>query len=1202
MQMRPQAVMLKNGKARPNKDWRTVGLLSLLALMLCGCGEDEKPAASINTKSNASVNAQQQVDAASPQPNVSSVTSLPEATGLTAPPGFRVTQFAGDDLAHNVTSMTIDAQGRVVVSGPGFIRTLHDDDADGAADRATNFCEYPGSGAHGMLFLGNDLLCNGDGGLRLLRDADGDGRWDGSATREEWMKVNHPEHGANGLVQGPDGWIYMICGNDAGVTPQHATSDTSPIHEHVGGTLLRISPDGSQTQIVAHGFRNPYDIDFTQEANVLTVDSDGERDQYLPWYSPTRMFDIAIGQQHGWLLRGWQRSWNRPESFFDNVQRLAELGRGSPTGLVVYRHHQFPEEYRNSALSACWTLGRVYHIPLVNDGASYERAEPQIFLQTKGSVGFAPVDLAVGPDGDLFVAIGGRGTQGGVFRVSYVGDAETNNVASSASPQQQPAESSITEVLDAPQPLTSWSRANWVPAARQLGVKAFEDVVTDETQSAARRQRAIEILSEVFGGPSMNVADEIAYESKVPEVRAHMAWALGRMAPAETPRAQAKYDMLLAEFTYDESPNVARHAWESLLVRNPELGGNRASDSGSNNAASNNNGPTLNWISAARSSRRVCNAMLAYVASLDSDVDAVSWLSKAAISDSVTRAAVLRIEAPAEDITETLDLFAEAGGGTLQLTALRLIQISLGDLELADNKIPSADGYVAATPDVVPHEQRVAAANSLQAAFQSGDAEIDRELARTIALLNVPASEFVDKLAENQQWTSESAVVDDLHYLMAAARILEVDDQPTVEPAAVSAMAAAFVRLHGKLDARWHIASRNWPNRVGELADRISKQVPGLSAAIVEHSEFGRVEHELFVSRMQGDVRISGVRKLLNTTLGQDPRFATDYEGWTPRLVSLLRHLPIEESAPHLNAAWEEFALQDAVLPLIASSPAEEHRAKYVTALHSIQPRIVEQALDALLEISAANVGSQQLQDPQELAGVLSALRQACLAPRQLELRRKLVELFEHSANTKFNITEEERPSENSADVSAETARLLKLYDPCFAWFAEKFPQQAAQGNNVFSASAWQDRLAAIDWSTGDVASGEAYYRRKACHRCHDGASGLGPDLRGAAARFSREDLFAAIVDPNRDVAPLYQTTLIETADGQIHVGLIVYESPEGTLIQTSADEVIRISDTEVLSTQRSRRSLMPQGLLDDATDDNLADLDAYLRSLTLEQ
>ena len=88
----------------------------------------------------------------------------------------------------------------------------------------------------------------------------------------------------------------------------------------------------------------------------------------MPWYAPTRLFDIYPGMHHGWVLNGWQRSWSRPQNFFDNVPRLVELGRGSPTGLVVYRHSLFPPKYQGGLFSACWTLGRVYFLPLTPKG------------------------------------------------------------------------------------------------------------------------------------------------------------------------------------------------------------------------------------------------------------------------------------------------------------------------------------------------------------------------------------------------------------------------------------------------------------------------------------------------------------------------------------------------------------------------------------------------------------------------------------------------------------------------------------------------------------------------------------------------------------------------------------------------------------------------------------------------------------------
>src|SRR5690348_10058810 len=85
--------------------------------------------------------------------------------GLKVPPGFKVTLYADDALATDISSLTIDARGRVVVSGPGYVKILEDSDRDGRADRAILFSDRPRTGAQGMYFDGNDLIAAGDGGV-----------------------------------------------------------------------------------------------------------------------------------------------------------------------------------------------------------------------------------------------------------------------------------------------------------------------------------------------------------------------------------------------------------------------------------------------------------------------------------------------------------------------------------------------------------------------------------------------------------------------------------------------------------------------------------------------------------------------------------------------------------------------------------------------------------------------------------------------------------------------------------------------------------------------------------------------------------------------------------------------------------------------------------------------------------------------------
>ena len=215
-------------------------------------------------------------------------TRAAEDLGVKVPEGFSVQLYADDELAHDVFSMTFDSAGRVVVSGPGYVRILIDDNGDGKADRFKQFADGPAGGAQGMYFHGADLFCSGDGGTGALHaDQNRDDRADGPP--EIFLKVKTGgEHNAHAVRKGPDGWWYLIVGNTAEITSGYATLKTSPVKYPEAGTLLRLKPDMSGGEIVAHGIRNAYDFDFNAQGDIFTFDSDDERDVSLPWYRPTR--------------------------------------------------------------------------------------------------------------------------------------------------------------------------------------------------------------------------------------------------------------------------------------------------------------------------------------------------------------------------------------------------------------------------------------------------------------------------------------------------------------------------------------------------------------------------------------------------------------------------------------------------------------------------------------------------------------------------------------------------------------------------------------------------------------------------------------------------------------------------------------------------------------------------------------------------
>src|SRR5207237_2442949 len=133
---------------------------------------------------------------------------------------------------------------------------------------------------------------------------------------------------------GPDGWWYVIAGNDAGVGRKHNTTDDPPVRVPEAGAFVRLSPDLTRSEVVAHGFRNPYDFDFNADGDVFTYDSDCERDYFLPWYTPTRMYHVGYGMHHGWRLTGYLRSYASRDFYPDAGDVLQPSGSSQPTGVV----------------------------------------------------------------------------------------------------------------------------------------------------------------------------------------------------------------------------------------------------------------------------------------------------------------------------------------------------------------------------------------------------------------------------------------------------------------------------------------------------------------------------------------------------------------------------------------------------------------------------------------------------------------------------------------------------------------------------------------------------------------------------------------------------------------------------------------------------------------------------------------------------
>ncbi len=122
------------------------------------------------------------------------------------------------------------------------------------------------------------------------------------------------------------------------------------------------------------------------------------------------------------------------------------------------------------------------------------------------------------------------------------------------------------------------------------------------------------------------------------------------------------------------------------------------------------------------------------------------------------------------------------------------------------------------------------------------------------------------------------------------------------------------------------------------------------------------------------------------------------------------------------------------------------------------------------------------------------------------------------------------------------------------------------------------------------------------CFKCHRfaGQGGIqGPDLTAAGSRFNSTDMLTAILEPNKEISDQYQATQFLT-DSMAVTGRVANLNGERLSIVTNMlapGEFTEIEVGEIIERRPSPVSMMPSGLLDTFTPEEIADLLAYLRS-----
>jgi len=1062
---------------------------------------------------------------------------LAESLGLRVARGFSIRQVAGPTLANDIQAMTLDALGRPVVTGPGYIRTLHDADGDGVYDRATLFAEPP-TGGMGLCADGKDLWFCGGGELSVYTDADGDGLADGPARVA--LAVSQGEHGGHAPRKGPDGWWHFAAGNDARLDlrqPLFAGGHGPPIE---AGVILRIAPGGSSAEVFAHGFRNHYDFDFNWRGDLLTYDSDVERDFPLPWYTPTRVFKVEEGGHHGWRMEGYLRSWDRPGYYPDAVPPVARLGRGSPTGVVNYRHTQFPAAWRDGTFLADWTFGKIHFMP---DSPPGHEAAPELFLEAAGSNGFAPTDLEVTPAGELLVSIGGRGTQGGLFSIRWRGD----DVGGAAAPRG--VAEGVPRVLRAPQPLAAWSRATWEPLALAIGMEAFEKVAGDPASPEREAARALEILVELFGGVSDACARAAAgHASGV--VRRRVAWALGRrpdapdvavwelLARDSDPSVRAEWLRSVSRLVSQGTPGFAHLDEVARLVGDGDGGVRRAA-----------------LAVCGRLSIKDLAALKPRVLSLGAR-GMLTWLLAAAARG---------VEPPESLARQALELASQLESEEDRLGLCRALALCLGDWNLRRPSVEIYTGYEGASPGAVAWETRRAMAEWAAASLPAGSRVLDLELARLLAMVAAVDPKAVVAVAG--KLGPDSDPTEDFHHLICLSRM------GGVWPEGVAArVASAFLGLNAKLEGREQRQKQNWSARLAECLAEMSRRHPEVEAMILADAGFTSPGQGPLVAGLSIKGRGLAAARYWELLLNAPP------EAWTVETLRLVDgHAPPDWPGTLRRLARHRPLREEALAALGRSgsvvAAADLDMIRQVVAQGSLAER--QWALGAWGRLGGP-------ESPADIASLILMRRRLLGDVPARGIRQGVGDILRERLGLE---------AFGAADGMEAQARME-------AGFLARFPAEASLLAGDDSAAAILKVVDGVaDWSGGDPASGGEVFAARACSTCHEGANSAGPDLKGVGRRLSPKDLFRAIALPDLDVAPPYRVSQFSLADGRMVEGMVVFFSADGWMVRIADGTTVRLDSAEVVEVVNSSKSLMPHGLLEGLEEKDLRNLAAWLRS-----
>ncbi|HUE71572.1 MAG TPA: HEAT repeat domain-containing protein [Pirellulaceae bacterium] len=136
----------------------------------------------------------------------------------------------------------------------------------------------------------------------------------------------------------------------------------------------------------------------------------------------------------------------------------------------------------------------------------------------------------------------------------------------------------------------------------------------------------------------------------------------------------------------------------------------------------------------------------------------------------------------------------------------------------------------------------------------------------------------------------------------------------------------------------------------------------------------------------------------------------------------------------------------------------------------------------------------------------------------------------------------------------------------------------------------------------GDAEAGERIFyhaRVGGCFRCHEYEGRgytVGPDLSPTGKALTRERLLESIVNPSKEIAPMFTSSTILKTDGELLTGIHIGDEVDGRIkFADQNGRVFHVHPNDIDQRQPSEKSIMPDSLADNLTPQELRDLLAFL-------